>query len=100
MFTISVNNQHKFEISTAKNRILANGKAGDLDISEGTGQHFHIISQNKSYRAEVIEFSQAEKTCTIRINGNTYSLDIKDQFDDLLHRLGMDSLSKAKVAEL
>ena len=100
MFTISVNNKYKFEINTAKNRLFVNGSEIVLDMKAGTGQHFHIIRESKSYRAEVVSFSHTEKTCVIRVNGNHYNLDIKDQFDELLHRLGMDTLNKTKIAEL
>ncbi|NEU10340.1 biotin/lipoyl-binding protein [Flavihumibacter sp. R14] len=100
MFKISVNSKYKFEIDTDKGRILADGAEIALDMKAGTGEHFHIIRENKSYRAEVVTFSHAEKTCTIRVNGNDYHLDVKDQFDELLHRLGMDTLNKTKIAEL
>lgn len=100
MFKISVNNQFNFEVKPDNEEFYVNGQEVSLDISKGTGQHFHILHNNKSYRAEVVSFSRDEKTCVIKVNGNTYSLDIKDQYDDLLHRLGLDNLNKAKVAEL
>jgi len=100
MFTISVNNQYKFEIHSDKGGISANGVELSLDIKAGTDQHIHIIKDNRSYRAEVVSFDAEEKTCAVKVNGNIYSLDIKDQYDDLLHRLGLDSLNKTKIAEL
>lgn len=100
MFTISVNNKYNFEVNSEKGSLSVDGKALTLDMEAGTGQHIHIIKDNKSFRAEVMSFSHGEKTCTVKVNGNVYHLSIKDQFDDLLHRLGMDSFNKTKIAEL
>jgi biotin carboxyl carrier protein len=100
MFKIRINDQFSFEIESNKGQSYVNGEEIVLDMIPGQDQHAHIIFKNKSYRTEVVSFSPAEKTCTIKVNGNSYTLDIKDQYDELLHRLGLDSLSKVKVAEL
>ena len=34
------------------------------------------------------------------MNGNNYSVEAKDKFDELLKQLGMDNLSSAKVNEI
>jgi len=100
MFTISVNSKYKFDVISKNGRVSADGENLFLDLQEGNGQHIHILKDNKSYRAEVVSFSQKEKTCIVKVNGNVYHLNIKDQYDDLLHQLGMDNLNKTKVAEL
>jgi biotin carboxyl carrier protein len=60
----------------------------------------HVLHQQTSYRVEIVTFSKEEKTASIKVNGHTYSIVIKDRFDDLLHQLGLDNLQSAKVAEL
>lgn len=100
MFKIKVNNHSSFEINHEKDRTFANGQEIFIDVANGMDQHLHILHNNKSYRAEVVLFSATEKTCTIKVNGNNYSLEIKDQYDELLHQLGLDNLSKVKIAEL
>ena len=100
MFKIKVNNNLSFEINQEKGRIFANGHEISVDMVNGMDQHLHILHNNKSYRAEVVSFSAAEKACTIKVNGNTYILEIKDQYDELLHQLGLDNLNKVKIAEL
>ena len=100
MFTISVNSKYKFDIIFDKGQLSVNGKNLIIDQKDGEGQHVHILIENKSYRAEVVSFSHQDKTCIIKVNGNSYHLDIKDQYDELLHQLGMDNLNKAKVADL
>ena len=36
----------------------------------------------------------------VKINNTSYSLDIKDKYDDLLHSLGLDSLASKKVNDI
>ena len=100
MFTISANSKYKFDIISEKGRLSVNGKDLSIDQESGQGQHIHVLHENKSYRAELVSFSAEDKTCIVKVNGNVYHLDIKDQYDELLHQLGMDNLNKTKVADL
>lgn len=100
MFNITVNNKFGFEIKLDKGKTFADGQEISLDMVSGMDQHFHVLHKNKSYRGEVVLFSREEKSCIIKVNGNIYALDIKDQYDEILHRLGLDNLNKVKIAEL
>lgn len=100
MFKINVNNKFSYEIAFDQGKPYADGREVILDMSSGMDQHLHVLHNNKSYRTEVVSFSREEKSCVVKINGNTYSLDMKDQYDELLHRLGLDNLNKVRIAEL
>jgi biotin carboxyl carrier protein len=99
-FAVRVNDKFDFEIRVEKEKIFANEQQIILDMSKGQEQHFHILLNNKSYRAEVVTFDADDKTCSIKINGNLYTLEIQDQYDELLHRLGLDNLNQVKISEL
>ncbi len=71
-----------------------------VSIKKGSTPSFHILKDNKSFFAEVMESDFTNKTFVVRINGNKYSLNVKDRFDGLLHDLGMDNLSAAKLDNL
>ncbi|HYK75633.1 MAG TPA: acetyl-CoA carboxylase biotin carboxyl carrier protein subunit [Daejeonella sp.] len=94
MFKIRVNNRFDFQIDNSKQDAYA------IDIQQINEHQFHLLHQNQSYRAEIVSFNKAEKTCTVKVNSNTYTLEIKDQYDELLHRLGLDNLNTVKVANL
>ena len=100
MFNIKVNNKFSYEITIDTDKAYLDGQEVNLDMISGMDHHLHILHNNKSYRAELVSFSREEKSCTLKVNGNTYLLDIKDQYDELLHRLGLDNLNKVKIAEL
>ena len=66
------------------------------DIVEVKEGRFHIVYNNKSFVADVLTHDRKNKTFEIIINNNTYSVQLKDRFDELLHDLGMDAGSSNK----
>ncbi len=86
-----------FEITKTENGFLVNGNPFQWDkikISEG---YFHIIYQNQNYRAEVINADKSTKSFTFKINGRNYTVDLKDKFDLLLERMGMNTAIAGKI---
>ena len=100
MFKIKVNDQFDFEVLPKKDEILVNGKPVNLDIHTINKASFHVLYDNRSFNTEIIEFSKAEKTFSVRVNSQIYTMAVTDQFDELLHKLGMDNLNATKVSEL
>lgn len=100
MYHIKANEKFDFEISSEKGNWSVNGSPAVLDelkVKDGT---FHVLHEQHSYQVEVVGFSKAEKKALIKVNGNSYEIQIKDRFDELLHQLGMDNLHSQKVADL
>ncbi len=102
MYKVSVNNKFHFEVDL--NPDGNSGKINEKDcswdaikIKEGS---FHVIKDNRSYTAELIKADYSEKTFTISINGTKYTVSLKDKFDELLKKLGMDNLYSNKVNEV
>ena len=75
-----VNNRFKFDLNDNKN----------WDVLEVKKGQFHIVYNNKSFVADVLSHDKTSKTFEIQINSNTYMVQLKDRFDELLHDLGMD----------
>ena len=68
-----------------------------VEVKEG---QFHIIFKGRSLVADVVEANKFEKTFIIRINNNNYTVQLKDQYDELLQSLGMDRLNNQKDSEI
>ena len=100
MFKIRVNDKYNFEVRSEKDEVLVNDKPVVLDAYQVNNTSFHILNQNRSYNAELIAFDKAAKTCSVRVNSNIYTMALTDQFDELLHKLGMDNLNAQKISEL
>ena len=99
-FSIKVNGDYSFEVEQNKDALINQGALLDIDIIEIKAGQFHIIYQKKSYNADLIAHNPDDKTFTIRVNTNNYTLSLKNQYDLLLDKLGMANLNTKKVSEI
>ena len=95
MFRAKVNNRYEFSFDES-----SPFRDGAIDILEVKPGILHIIKDNKSYNAEVLKTNPEEKNFVIRVNGNKYTVQLKDKYDDLLEKLGMSNTSSVKVKEM
>ena len=72
----------------------------DWDCVEIKDRQFHLIFKGRSLVADVVESDSSEKVFVIRINNNNYRVQLKDQYDELLQSLGMDSFSTKKESDI
>lgn len=92
MLKTKINNKYDFVIE-------ADSQKG-IDLIEVKDGVFHIIRNNRSYTAEVLKANREEKSFVIRVNGNKYTVQIKDKYDELLNELGIDTSAAKKVKEM
>jgi biotin carboxyl carrier protein len=90
-------NKINFDIINHDQTWLINGSALEWDIIKISDGHFHLLINHKSYRAEVVKTDTATKSFVLKINGNIYSVALKDKFDLLLEKMGMNNGSAGKV---
>jgi biotin carboxyl carrier protein len=65
-----------------------------LEIKDGK---FHILQDNQSFDATVLEANYETKTFRIKINKNVYEVNLKDKFDLLVEKLGFSNMTTQKV---
>jgi len=95
------NNEFEVDFSSSENKAgTINSKDFEIDSIDLKDGHFNILKNNKSYNAEIVSFDADEKTYKIKVNGNVYTMKVKDRFDLLLQSMGMDALATKKVNEL
>lgn len=99
----SIINDTTYEVEFDANSLhegLLNGQPFRLDeVNEGA-RRYHVIHEEKSYRLEVLEANFDEKQMVIRVNGNRYSVELRDQFDQLLRKLGLHNLASQVVNDI
>lgn len=79
-YKTSVNSTFDFEI---KDDDISNLDA--LQISES---EFHILEQNKSYKAEITRADFNKKLYEVKINNNIYAINISNNLDVLIKEMG------------
>ena len=96
MYKATVNKKN-FEIIQNENGLTINGSFLPWDIAELSAGRFHILINNKSYRAEIVKADHATKSFSIKVNGEIYLVELKDRFDLLLEKMGMKNGAAGKV---
>ena len=80
------------------------GKMNDAaflwDAVEHGENHLNIIHQNRSYNVEIVSRNAETKEVLVKVNGNKYTVQLKDRFDDLLKSLGMEGAGVKKLKDL
>lgn len=92
-----------FEISFDKHSTTngsINGDAFTLDAIKVSGGKMHIIKGNTSYLAEIVAKDMDSKTVKVKVNGHIFEVSVKDQYDNLLDKLGMSNMNAQVVNEV
>lgn len=99
-YKVNINDSIHLETEYKDGLVLVNGEGTEMDMVSLTPTRFHIIHQQRSYLAELVEVNYSQKKMTIKVNSNKYELAIKDQYDELLKNLGLDNLNTTKIKEI
>jgi biotin carboxyl carrier protein len=74
--------------------------AETLDIIAAGEGFFHILKNQKAYRAEIESVDYRSKTFQFKINGTRYTSRISDKYDRLIDQLGMKVGTTQKVGDI
>ena len=96
MYKAQVNGK-AFEIVHDKESWVVNGSPLDWDLTSLGNGHYHILFQKKGYRAEVVKTDRESKTVELKINGIKYTIQLRDKFDLLLEKMGINNSAVGKV---
>ncbi|MEL0456271.1 acetyl-CoA carboxylase biotin carboxyl carrier protein subunit [Flavobacteriaceae bacterium SZ-1-7] len=88
-FKVKVNSSFDFDISESE--------ISNLDALQVSKNNFHILQESKSYKAEIVASNFNSKSYQIKINNNTYVVDIMDDLDLLIKKMGLGSKSSKLV---
>ncbi|UKJ07702.1 acetyl-CoA carboxylase biotin carboxyl carrier protein subunit [Solitalea lacus] len=101
MYKANINKKQTLTISLEKGRLLINNVPVTADVKELSEDSFHVLNiDGKSFNAEILDVDPAHKTAIVVVNGNKYTVELKDKYDELLHSLGMDVAGTHKMNDL
>ena len=90
MYKATVNKQHTFDIDEQT-------AFEDIDLAQLSNAEWHLLLQNQSYNIRLISIDHDTKTAVVRVNGNNYTVLLKDETDLLLESMGMTAKSGTKA---
>ncbi len=102
MITASVNDatDAPFAIDFTPNGPVVNDHPFAWDLRRINESTFHILLNNRSFTAELIEMDVATKMVKMSINSHLYTVHLKDRFDQLLEQMGMSAAATTKVNDI
>ncbi|WP_114778229.1 biotin/lipoyl-containing protein [Botryobacter ruber] len=100
MLRIKTANGKTRQVDIQKEAILLDGAPFNWDISPIGPATYHIIKDNRSYTAELVQADYQAKTFTFKINGLQQTVYVKDRFDLLLDKLGMANMNELQINEV
>lgn len=81
-YTLTVNSDHEFKLNTSD--------VSKADIIRISKSKHHVLHNNKSTLTETVESNFRAKSYTIKINNNSYNVNIKNDLDDLIKEMGFE----------
>jgi biotin carboxyl carrier protein len=99
MYSVSINNS-VFEVEKSKDLISVNGQILEWDIKKTGDRHYHVLYQNQSFNLELVSLDTETKTVRLKLNNKPCELKIRDKFDLLLEKLGMNNLQNNSAKEI
>ena len=87
-FKVNVNSSLDFNISDTE--------SSQLNSIKASHKQYHILHNNTSYKAEITKSNINNKSIEVKINNNTYRIDIFNELDSLIQDMGFE-LGSSKV---
>lgn len=81
-FKAKINNTFDFEISQ--------DDLVQLDAVKTSDSKFHVLHKNKPYKAEITNANFYNKQYVVKVNNNTYCVDISNDLDALIKDMGFE----------
>jgi biotin carboxyl carrier protein len=93
-------NDKTWQIAFEEDQILVDRNPFHWDIVPIAANTFHILKDHKSYTAELLEADYQAKKFIIKVNGRRHEIHIKDRFDLLLDKMGLNQAIARKMNDL
>jgi biotin carboxyl carrier protein len=79
IFKVKVDGKYDFDISTEE--------ISKVDIVNNQGKH-HLIKNNTAFNAEFVSSDFQKKIYSVKVNSNTYEVNITNELDKLIDEMG------------
>ena len=87
-----------YKVTVDKKEIaLEEKEVQELDIVAISNNQFHILQNGITYKAKLLSADFNNKTLSLEINGNKYDLNIADQYDLLVKKMGLSTGGTQKI---
>jgi len=104
MYSITVNGAKVYKADLKLTGTIVEGLLNNHpvkgDLVKINNNEYHLIYGGASYNIYLTELNAEEKTVVLKINSMKFSLQLKDKYDELLHKLGLDEMTSKKILDI
>lgn len=93
-------NNYKIKVNDSLEFKINREEVEPLDAKEVSSNNYHILQNHRSFKAEIIKADFLNKTYTVKINSNSYEVNISNQLDLLIEEMGLSLGSSQQVNEV
>lgn len=97
MLQATVNDDNAFSIALEEGRWTINNAAAAVDVQQQPGGLISLLYNDKSYTAVIEKVDHKAKEITLRINGQSHKVALKEEIDLLLSKMGLDLKAMQKT---
>ncbi|MBQ0788111.1 MAG: acetyl-CoA carboxylase biotin carboxyl carrier protein subunit, partial [Oceanihabitans sp.] len=95
-----MNTSYKVKVNNTTEIDITIDAALALDTIETAPSKFHILQNNHSFKAEITEVNFDERSYQVKVNNNTYNIDILNPLDVLIKQMGFEIGATKKVNDI
>lgn len=70
------------------------------DMVKRSGSEYHVIKEHRSVKAKLIGSDFHAKNATIEIDGEIFEVEIKEELDQMLEKMGFGTVSNKQIKEV
>lgn len=97
MLQATVNDKTVLSVKNEEGQWIVNDTTAELDVQTQPNGLISVLYNGKSYTALLEKTDHKAKEVTIRVNGQTHKVAIKEEIDQLLSSMGMDLKAMQKA---
>lgn len=68
-----------------------------LDMVKVGTNNFHLLQDNRGYQVNLLDIDYLKKTLKISVNGTNYHLEIEDEYDLQVQKMGLLAIASQKL---
>lgn len=91
-----MDNNYKVKVNKLVEFILTKEDITSTDIVKGSDQKYHILQNNQSVQAEIVQSDFNAKNYTVKVNNTNYQVNIQNELDELISEMGF-TIGKVKI---
>lgn len=100
MYRIHIENHGTVNVNFEGDTVLIDQKNARFDLIHISGNHYHLLLNDRSFNAELLRFDRRNKAIDLKLNGIDFKMQIEDDFDLLLEKMGIERNAGEKVSEV